>query len=102
MAYFLGCDYTIGVKGIGIVNAMEIVNAFESIQALERFYDWAQKPDVLLEDKWKFYRNIPLKELQFKNFHKNFKKNWEFPMDFPNIDVYESYMKPKVDENLEK
>ena len=28
LAYFLGCDYTDGVTGVGIVNALEIVQAF--------------------------------------------------------------------------
>ena len=28
LAYFLGCDYTEGVTGVGIVNALEIVQAF--------------------------------------------------------------------------
>ena len=34
LAYFLGCDYTLGVKGIGIVNAIEIIEAFDSFEAL--------------------------------------------------------------------
>jgi len=28
LALFLGCDYTMGIKGVGIVNAMEILEAF--------------------------------------------------------------------------
>ena len=101
LALFLGSDYTLGVKGIGIVNAMEIVNAFETIESLERFKAWAEKPDILLEDSEAFYRNIPLKELQYKHFHKNYKKNWEFPEEFPDFQVIEAYQKPVVDDSLE-
>lgn len=100
-ALFLGSDYTIGVKGVGIVNAMEIVNAFETIESLERFKAWAEKPDILLEDSQAFYRNIPLKELQYKHFHKNYKNNWEFPDDFPNSEVVDAYQNPVVDDSLE-
>ena len=28
LSLFLGSDYTLGIKGVGIVNAMEIVTAF--------------------------------------------------------------------------
>lgn len=35
MAYLLGSDYTEGVKGIGIVNAMEIVDVFGTKQSYE-------------------------------------------------------------------
>lgn len=100
-ALFLGSDYTIGVKGVGIVNAMEIVNAFETIESLERFKAWAEKPDILLEDSQAFYRNIPLKELQYKHFHKNYKNNWEFPDNFPNSEVVDAYQNPAVDDSLE-
>ena len=34
IALFLGSDYTEGVKGVGLVNAMEIVEAFDSVEAL--------------------------------------------------------------------
>ena len=37
LGIILGGDYALGIKGVGIVNAMEIVNAFENISALERF-----------------------------------------------------------------
>ena len=81
---------------------MEIVTAFDSIDGLHRFANWAQCADVLLENKWEHYRNIPLKELQFKNFHKNFKKQWELPDDFPNLKVIEAYKDPNVDKSTEK
>lgn len=101
LALFLGSDYTMGVKGVGIVNAMEIVNAFETVESLNRFKQWAEKPDVLLENYEEFYQNIPLKELHYKQFHKNYKKNWEFPEVFPDFEVVDGYLKPNVDESLQ-
>ena len=57
MALFLGSDYTIGIRGVGIVNSMEIVSAFETEEALNRFKEWAEKADVLLEDAEYHYQN---------------------------------------------
>lgn len=49
-ALMLGCDYTEGVKGIGIVNAMEILKIHEEFGGLERFTKWARSADILHED----------------------------------------------------
>ena len=49
----LGSDYTEGIKGIGIVNAMEIVKVFGDIQSLKKLTDWAQTSDKLLDDDFK-------------------------------------------------
>jgi DNA excision repair protein ERCC-5 len=40
MALFLGSDYTIGVRGIGPVNAIEIINSFPGDTGLTRFKEW--------------------------------------------------------------
>ena len=40
MALFMGSDYTVGVKGIAAVNAIEIINCFEGDDGLERFKQW--------------------------------------------------------------
>ncbi|KAM1918897.1 hypothetical protein FF1_023468 [Malus domestica] len=45
MALLLGSDYTEGVSGIGIVNAMEVVNAFPEEDGLHKFRDWIESPD---------------------------------------------------------
>ena len=37
MSLFMGSDYTIGVKGIAAVNAIEIINSFPGGNGLERF-----------------------------------------------------------------
>lgn len=47
----LGSDYTDGVKGIGIVNAMEILKVHHDIEGLTRFTNWAKSADVLQDDR---------------------------------------------------
>ncbi|PKA54841.1 DNA repair protein UVH3 [Apostasia shenzhenica] len=45
MALLLGSDYTEGVSGIGIVNAIEVVNAFPEEDGLLKFKEWVESPD---------------------------------------------------------
>ncbi|KAK4283406.1 hypothetical protein QN277_000358 [Acacia crassicarpa] len=45
MALLLGSDYTEGVSGIGIVNAIEVVNAFPEEDGLLKFRQWVESPD---------------------------------------------------------
>jgi DNA excision repair protein ERCC-5 len=44
MALLLGSDYTEGVRGVGIVNAMEILNAFPGDNGLADFKKWMFSP----------------------------------------------------------
>lgn len=52
LAFFLGSDYTEGVNGVGIVNAMEIIHAFPMkeetggiISGLHKFKEWLRGYD---------------------------------------------------------
>ncbi|KAK2661838.1 hypothetical protein Ddye_000412 [Dipteronia dyeriana] len=45
MALLLGSDYTEGISGIGIVNAIEVVNAFPEDDGLHKFREWIESPD---------------------------------------------------------
>jgi DNA excision repair protein ERCC-5 len=40
MGLLLGCDYFEGVRGVGIVNAIEILRAFPSVACLREFRNW--------------------------------------------------------------
>lgn len=99
LSLFLGSDYSLGVKGVGIVNAMEIVSAFESMDALRRFKAWASKADVLMDDLMMHYRGISIKEKNYKDSHKNYKKHWEIDEDFPSEPVLTAYLQPTVDQS---
>lgn len=63
LSLFLGCDYTDGVKGVGIVNGMEILAAYKDFDSLRRFKAWAERPDLWsdphLYDEAKSKFNIP-------------------------------------------
>jgi DNA excision repair protein ERCC-5 len=48
MALLLGSDYTEGISGIGIVNAIEVVNAFPGEEGLKSFKKWVESPDLSL------------------------------------------------------
>ncbi|XP_062210269.1 DNA repair protein UVH3 [Phragmites australis] len=45
MALLLGSDYTEGVSGIGIVNAIEVAHAFPEEDGLQKFKEWIESPD---------------------------------------------------------
>ncbi|KAF9626310.1 hypothetical protein IFM89_032159 [Coptis chinensis] len=51
MALLLGSDYTEGVSGIGIVNAIEVVNAFPEEAGLKNFREWIESPDPTILGK---------------------------------------------------
>ncbi|KAK9119707.1 hypothetical protein Scep_017800 [Stephania cephalantha] len=51
MALLLGSDYTEGVSGIGIVNAIEVVNAFPEENGLQNFREWLESPDPTILGK---------------------------------------------------
>jgi len=58
LGMLLGCDYTMGVKGVGIVNAMEVLDAFPAtgdksedglLSGLKAFRDWHARYDPVAE-----------------------------------------------------
>ncbi|XP_057437283.1 DNA repair protein UVH3 isoform X2 [Lotus japonicus] len=51
MALLLGSDYTEGVSGIGIVNAIEVLNAFPEEDGLLKFRQWVESPDPTILGK---------------------------------------------------
>ncbi|XP_029116376.1 DNA repair protein UVH3 isoform X2 [Elaeis guineensis] len=51
MALLLGSDYTEGVSGIGIVNAIEVVHAFPEEDGLKKFKEWIESPDPAILEK---------------------------------------------------
>jgi DNA excision repair protein ERCC-5 len=46
LALLLGSDYTEGISGIGIVNAMETLHVFPDCEALKEFKEWLESPDI--------------------------------------------------------
>ncbi|XP_047329850.1 DNA repair protein UVH3 [Impatiens glandulifera] len=51
IALLLGSDYTEGVSGIGIVNAIEVINAFPEDDGFSKFREWIESPDPAILGK---------------------------------------------------
>lgn len=111
LAQLLGSDYTEGVHGIGIVNAMEVLSSWvgnsESLAGgLKSFAEWCRswREDNLLRpgefaDSDKGTRNSgATKQLRdFKRKHRNVRRSWVLPEDFPSQEVELAYLRPQVD-----
>ncbi|KAF4376577.1 DNA repair protein UVH3 isoform X1 [Cannabis sativa] len=79
MALLLGSDYTEGVSGIGIVNAIEVVNAFPEEDGLQKFRDWIESPDPTILGKFDNEKDSIAKKkgLKIGNNVKNSKSKME-------------------------
>ncbi|XP_017242123.2 DNA repair protein UVH3 [Daucus carota subsp. sativus] len=118
MALLLGSDYTEGVSGIGIVNAIEVINAFPEENGLHQFREWVESPDPTILGKAEVFSKNSLncssegavhgpvddlleKKQHFINKHRKVSKNWHFPFTFPSQAVISAYNSPKVDKSKE-
>ena len=101
LAMLLGGDYTSGVKGVGIVNGMEILKAFPVTAGVEEgltaFRKWLDGFDLENDEK---EQNPNL--LEFRRKHKSARSRWVVPKDFPAPNVLQAYSKPVVDNSREK
>lgn len=130
MAMLLGSDYTEGVSGIGIVNAIEVVHAFPEKDGLHKFREWVESPDPnifgelgtgnkskkeslkenndadLMKESAegdaikKPFGNGAVKDI-FMDKHRNVSKNWHIPPSFPSDAVINGYTSPHIDESTE-
>lgn len=105
LAYLLGSDYTSGVRGVGVVNSMEILEAFPGETGLEEFREWMKRVSVFDEEPGESIMEGTSQDAVRRRFcwkHRNMKRNWEMREGFPNSTVVEAYRKPHVDESTEK
>ncbi|GFQ04377.1 DNA repair protein uvh3 [Phtheirospermum japonicum] len=122
MALLLGSDYTEGISGIGIVNAIEVVNAFPGKDGLREFREWIESPDPSILGKLHVGKSIGkgskgsdnnmsgssdqpdgderIKQI-FMDKHRNVSKNWNFSSSFPSDAVISAYVSPQVDKSTE-
>ena len=100
LAMLLGGDYTEGVKGVGIVNGMEILKAFPvspSIETgLQKFRQWLDGFDL---DDGDDDENPNI--VEFRRKHKSARTRWICPKDFPSPAVLRAYSNPVVDSSKE-
>ncbi|GAB0492162.1 hypothetical protein MMPV_003422 [Pyropia vietnamensis] len=111
LALLLGSDYTMGVHGVGIVNAMEILDAYPDEAALGDFAAWARTislTDVSDEPPPpppSETDGAPLspgaaaeaKRAAFRYKHRHMKRNWSIPRAFPATPIIDAYLSPHVD-----
>lgn len=97
LAMLLGGDYTDGIKGVGIVNGMEVLQAFDvSVDiksGLSNFRQWLdgfELADVATKTQ---------AEKEFHNKHRSARNRWIAPKDFPSPSVLTAYKKPVVDKS---
>ena len=126
LALLLGSDYTPGVGGVGVVNAVEVVRAFEGEDGLERFGAWMRDGDAqeilkltatmhakkegrnrrLEEDEDEEHEQQEEEERkaekEFKKKHRNVRKTWQLPSNFPSQEVVDAYLRPTVDSCKDK
>jgi len=119
LALLLGSDYTEGIHGVGIVNAIEIVSAFQGTvsEASEAFKTWVDLeeltmvPDKLLPNVVASQESPAKKSsnamdenpiaVAFKDKHRSLKKAWDVPATFPSHEVIKAYQQPSVDQSKE-
>ncbi|CAA9986789.1 DNA repair protein RAD2, putative [Plasmodium knowlesi strain H] len=100
LSLLCGCDYTIGVHGVGIVNALEIIKAFPTFEDLKKLKEIVSNPFRDLSKDDKYFNNEEVQ--RFLKTHKNYKLNWIFPKNFPDREVYKCFKYPKVCTDIEK
>ncbi|KAL6551505.1 hypothetical protein OROGR_007659 [Orobanche gracilis] len=124
MALLLGSDYTEGISGIGIVNAIEVVNAFPGKDGLREFREWIESPDPSILGKLDVETGVNLRKKVSEGsesamngsssnpenaddrkikqiFMRNVSKNWHISSSFPSDAVISAYAVPQVDKSTE-
>ena len=105
LAHLLGCDYTEGVAGVGVVNAVEILRAFAGAGGgdarLAAFRAWMDAPDERLAaamgvtvDGEAAANDVVA---DFKRRHRRARTLWQVPASFPDPAVTAAFLDPRVD-----
>ena len=110
LAMLLGGDYTAGVKGVGIVNGMEVLQAFPIedssdgiAQGLNALRDWLDGFDVPSstdsngKDTSSSSNKVNCSNIAFCKKHSSARTRWIAPADFPSRAIINAYLKPVVD-----
>ena len=95
LAYLLGSDYSVGIKGLGPVKSVEIVTEWPSkdLSGLLEFKQWVSDLQQ---------GNIGDFDTKVQKRLRNVCKKLVIPDSFPEEIIYDAYMDPRVDDSLEK
>jgi len=109
LAMLLGGDYTEGVKGVGIVNGMEILRSFpvekNVKEGLGEFRKWLDGFDPTIDTTngahaVKLSQGNQLSAMEkFHVKHRSARTRWLAPAQFPSPAVFNAYAKPVVDKS---
>jgi 5'-3' exonuclease len=108
LAMLLGSDYTEGVSGVGIVNAMEILQTFDVAHdvksGLSAFRKWLDGFDPLPLPARDTESVDPEKEkiTKFHARHRTARTRWIVPHHFPADNVIKAYVDPVVDKSTDR
>ncbi|KAG9066509.1 DNA repair protein rad2 [Linnemannia hyalina] len=105
LAYLLGSDYTTGIKGVGLVTAMEILRLFPKLEDFAKWWRGEQVKQNKAEDDsetreksldelgMELDREVDLSKLakQCKKIH--------LPSTFPDPHIADAYIHPMVDDD---
>jgi len=104
LAQLLGSDYTDGVHGVGIVNAMETIAAYGADDSgLQAFAAWVRAwrdkdADASDDDSARDEdQHRKARRQAFERKHRTVRRNWVLPEGFPSATVTDAYRKPIVD-----
>lgn len=105
LGLLLGSDYTPGIAGVGVVNAVEIISSFPGYDGLLEFEKWVNgiDEDILALVKEKHTKaTVNETTEEFKQKHKSVRNSWVLPEDFPSKEVVEAYQTPLLDKSKSK
>jgi len=109
IAYFNDVSVLLdGIKGVGIVNGLEILQAFpvtnsvkEGLTAFRKWLDGFDPLDEITRGNDSLSDSKTTRERVFHHKHRSARSRWIAPKDFPAPSVMQAYMKPVVDTSRE-
>lgn len=102
VALLVGSDYTQGVHGVGIVNALEILAAFPGADGLGDFRKWIYSNEPAVRPAAEPPSGAGILEHRralFKYKHRNIRGSWEVPAGFPDPSIVGAYLHPTIDDS---
>lgn len=98
LALLVGSDYTTGLQGIGPVTALEILSKFPIRKVEDRVTAYQLASGLRNFKRWLGEENIKFGHVSLRNKLKKVTVS----KHFPNIQVVDAYLEPKVDKSKEK
>lgn len=98
LAYFLGSDYTVGVKGVGLVLAMEILSEFKDETSNSQ--DMVEQCVFPLLQFRSWFNNK--EDKRFAGLRKKLQRIHSLPSSFPDEAIARAYLQPVVNESKEQ